>query len=211
MLKLTSTIAILFLMLLSSCKSECSKKVPCPAYKDAVLDAWFPYKNKQQLVFKNGVGVNDTLNLVLDDSTAAYDYQTGFSTLNRGCSAGKTFSSAQKDSFYYSLFTIRLLDEQDAYSTTQKRSAAITFGRTTFFGQDLGDNGFAGFSIGLWNISPKTITNYALNGKIYPLAQSVYSDSAFTKKSGVYKITYAKNYGIILYEKNPDSEVWVRQ
>ena len=211
MLKLTSTIAILFLMLLSSCKSACSKKVPCPGYEDAVLDAWFPYKNKQQLVFKNGIGVYDTLNLVLDDSTVAYDYQNGFTTPNRGCSAGKTFSSAQKDSFYYPSFNIRLLDAQDAYSSTQKRSTSITFGRTTFYGEDLGDNGFAGFTVGQWNVTPQTITNFALNGKIYPLAQSVNSDSAFAKKSGVYKITYAKNYGIILYETNPDSEVWVRQ
>jgi len=95
MLNLISTIAILFSLLLSYCKTACSKKVPYPGYEDAVLDAWFPYKNKQQLVFKNGIGVYDTLNLVLNDSPVASDYQNGFNTPNRGCIADKTFSCRQ--------------------------------------------------------------------------------------------------------------------
>ena len=212
MLKLTANFAFVFFMvLLSSCNSECSKKVPCPGYGDAVLDAWFPYKDKQQLIFKSSTGLYDTLTMLLDDSTVAYEYQTGFNAPDRGCSASKTFSSAQKDSLYYPLFNIHLLDAQEAYSTTQKRSASLTFGNVVFFGQDLGDNGFASFTVAQLPVTPQTITNYALGGKIYPLAQSVYSDSAFAKKSGVYKIIYAKNYGIILYETNPGSEVWSKQ
>ena len=53
--------------------------------------------------------------------------------------------------------------------------------------------------------------NYSSNGKVYPIAQSVIADSSMVKSTGVYKIIYAKNYGIIAYETNPGGIAWVKQ
>lgn len=112
--------------LLTACK-DCSKKVPCPGYEDAMLDAWFPYTDKQVLVFKSNTNLFDTLQLFLAESTTAYDYTTGLGSTNRGCFANKSFATTKKDSSYYATFRITLSSVQDAYSTTQKRSAHYLF------------------------------------------------------------------------------------
>src|ERR1700761_1299414 len=82
-------------LLLSSCKSStCSKTVSCPAYASTAIDVWFPYHDKQQLIFKNAANQYDTLFLNITDSTVAQTYTTGYgSPPNQGCSALKTLTS----------------------------------------------------------------------------------------------------------------------
>ncbi len=203
---------VFFIAFLTSCKQDCSKTVPCPGYKDAVLDAWFPYFDNQVLIFKSNTNLYDTLVLNLTDSTIAYDYNTGLGRSNSGCNQTKSFASTKRDSVNYPAFGILLNSAQDAYSTVQKRSASINFYNNYFYGQDLGDNGFSSFSIsGSEIITPQTFTNYAFNRVVYPIVQIVTGDSAIVKIPGVYKIIYAKNYGIIAYETNPGAVSWIKQ
>ena len=163
-------------------------------------------------MFKSNTNLFDTLQLFLADSTIAYDYNTGFGSQNKGCFANKSFATTKKDSSYYATFSITLNSVQDAYSTTQKRSAVIYFKDKYFNGQDLSDNGFLNFSLADGtNATPQTLMNYSLNGKIYPLAQSIFADSSSVKNSGVYKIIYAKNNGIIAYESSPGGVTWIKQ
>lgn len=200
------------IIVLTACKQDCSKTVPCPGYNDAVLDAWFPYFDKQVLIFKSNTNLYDTLVLNLTDSTIAYDYNTGLGRPNSGCNQTKSFASTKRDSVNYPAFGISLNSAQDAYSTVQKRSTSLNFYNNYFYGQDLGDNGFSNFSIsGSEIITPQTFTNYAFNRIVYPIVQIVSGDSSITKIPGVYKIIYAKNHGIIGYETNPGGVSWIKQ
>ena len=177
-----------------------------------MLDAWFPYADKQALIFKSTENLYDTLYLQISDSTVSYEYSTGLGRPDNGCNASKSFMSTKRDSSNYPAFSITLNSAQDAYSTTQKRSTSINFKNKYFYGQDLSDNGFGSFSLsdGTYKV-PQTMINYSSNGKVFPIAQSVVADSSMVKSTGVYKIIYAKNYGIIAYETNPGGIVWVKQ
>ncbi len=81
-----------------------------------------------------------------------------------------------------------------------KREVPIIYFKDKYFNlQDLSDNGFLHFSLADGTTAtPQTLMNYSLNGKAYPLAQSVSADSSSVKSPGVYKIIYAKNNGIIV-------------
>ncbi len=201
----------LCLFVFTGCK-DCSKKVPCPGYEDAVLDAWFPYFNNQVLVFKNNSNVYDSIILQLTDSTIAYDFTTGLGRSNSGCNASKAFASVKKDSSNYPAFGILLSSALPAFTTTPNRAASFNFKNRFFTGQDLQENGFASFMLpeGVYR-TPVSLNNFLLNGKIYPIAQYVLSDTAQNNAPGAYKIIYAKNYGIIAYETNPGAISWVKQ
>ncbi|MBC7867246.1 MAG: hypothetical protein H7X88_06915 [Gloeobacteraceae cyanobacterium ES-bin-316] len=195
-----------------SCK-DCSKKVPCPAYEDAILDAWFPYSDQQQLVFKSNSNSFDTFNLNLTELTDAYEYTTGvYGGGNGGCNATKSFSATKKDSLNYPAFRISLNKGTDLYSTAPVRNTGFSFYKKFFSGQNLGEGGFSNFSVLTeYNIIPQTFTNYSLNGILYPIVQSASTDTSLDNSAGVYKIIYAKNYGIIAYESNPGAVLWIKQ
>lgn len=198
-------------LFLTSCKSVCSKKTPCPGYEDILLDSWFPYANNQQLVFKSNNNLTDTLLMQLTDSTIAYDYTNGFSSSSTGCNADKGFNAAAINVQNNPGFSLTLSSSLDAYSTTKKESVYIYFDNIHFLGQDLRSGGFSSFSINNVTAVPQSLTNYSLNGVVYPVAQTVFADTLAMKITGVYKITFAKNYGIIAYETNPGNIVWSKQ
>lgn len=192
---------------LYSCK-ECSKKIPCPGYKDTLLDSWFPYQDAQTLVFKSNLNVYDTLlmNLIYVTGENEYSSSTG------NCTASKTFSSIRRDSANYAAFGISLTTGRDAYSSSNNTSASIQFYRKIFTGQNLSQSGFNSFSVlSEFNIVPQNFTNYSLNGTTYPAVQSIRADTSTNHSPGVYKILIAKNYGIIAYETNPGAVTWIKQ
>jgi hypothetical protein len=206
--------------LLCSCKSStCSKTIPCPGYNDTLLNTWFPYHSHQQLFFKSSTNLYDTLYLQLADSTKPYEDTTGgYNPPPPSCSATKSLLTSKKDSSDYPLFSISLNDYSGGYSTTDVRSALFYFSNNGFFGQNLTDNGFSGFTLyygvesAIFNVLPQTLYNYSSNGIIYPLAQSITNDSVVNNNiSGVYKVIYAKNAGIVEYETNPGGIVWIKQ
>jgi hypothetical protein len=179
-------------LIFGACK-YCSKKVPCPGYEDALLDAWFPYQNGQTLIFKSSLNSSDTFALDLTDSTVAYEYSSGYGGGTGGCNASKSFNSLKRDTSNYPAFTISFNIGTDSYSTSKSRTVFIGLYRKFFSGQNLSDNGFSSFSLGDQpNIIPQTLTNYSLNGTTYATAQSVIADTALDRRAGVYKIVYAK-------------------
>jgi hypothetical protein len=206
----------LFFMLYS-CKSTCSKTVSCPAYNDIQLDQWFPYNDSEQLIFKSTANVYDTFKLHLRDSTTKYNYTTGYNRPSNGCSAQKSYSTNERDSNSYSLFYIRLSTAQPDYSTTQSASFNLSLSGMEFQGSNFTDSGFNNARIYYLNaaseiVTPQFLQDYSLNGTIYHQAQSILADTSVQKVlTGVYKIIYAKNAGLIEYETNPGNIVWIKQ
>lgn len=58
---------------------------------------------------------------------------------------------------------------------------------------------------------PQTMRNYSLKRYNLSCCQSITIDYTGIKKFGVYKITYAKNNGIIAFERNPGGVIWIKQ
>ena len=201
---------LVVILLQSSCKDTCSKKVTCPGYNDLLLDSWFPYHNNQVLIFKSNTNLSDTFVLHLSDSTVAYTYNS--TTASNGCSQSKTLNTIKQDSAYRQAFKISLSSQNENTSSSGK-NAYINFYDKGFNGMELGDNGFSSYSFngGPANNIPQNLFNYSLNGRVYPFAQSFTGDAAFMQKPGVYKITFAKKYGIIAYETNPGNITWLLQ
>src|SRR6478752_3965861 len=45
------------IIIIQSCNSVCScKQVPCPGYRNANFDQWFPYDSSQQITFIDSIG-----------------------------------------------------------------------------------------------------------------------------------------------------------
>ncbi len=194
------------LFFLYSCE-DCSKKIPCPGYEDALLDAWFPYKNGQQLIFKTSGNKTDTFRLQLSDSTVAYDSREA-----NGCNAFKSFRAIETDSFFRTKLYITMGVSQPAYSTDMVRGASINLFSGHFNGTQLTQDGFESFSgESGTNLVTNNLRNFSLNGITYPVVQSVQKDTINNKQVIVYKIYLAKNFGIIAFEKNPGAELWIKE
>jgi hypothetical protein len=50
-----------------------------------------------------------------------------------------------------------------------------------------------------------------LDGHVYLFAQTFTGDSTNLKNPGMYKIIFAKKYGINAYETNPGNIRWIKQ
>jgi hypothetical protein len=199
--------------ILCSCTSNCSKKVTCPGYNDTLLNTWFPYTNNEVLIFKSTTNLYDTFHLSLRDSTAPYEYNSTNSN-NGSCNADKEFASNETDSNNFPALDIRMITLSTSNSETS--DADLFFYHNEFEGQNLTENGFLYFnSLGMYTYLSQILFNYSLNGTTYAIAQSVttnISDTTLAKNfMGVYKVTFAKNAGIISFVTIPDSVVWIKQ
>lgn len=189
---------------LLSANSFCSKTTPCPGY-DGAVNRWFPYADKEILVFKSTGNLYDTLYLSMPDSTMNFN-------TSRSCTVAKSFIATNKNPSNYPDFSITLTSLDVNNSNSTMNYAAIYFTDQIFTLYDLNTEGFGSFTAPNGsNALPRTMLNYSLNGIIYPVAQSITTDSTSIKKSGVYKITYAKNNGIIAFESNPGGVIWIKQ
>jgi hypothetical protein len=206
MKNLIALIGIFFTLLSMGCKFTCSKKVTCAAYQSMFLEDWFPYKYNQQLIFKSNTNVLDTFLFNVVDSSLSYEY-TSSSSRPTGCGSFKNFKAEIKDTPLPKLF-INLSDNE----TTNNKSVSIYFKNRYFSIQDFRETGATSFTMPNGNAGNiKSFTNYLFNGSIYPIVQSVEADTTNDKNSGVYKIIYAKKFGIIAYEINPGAIIWVKQ
>lgn len=195
---------------ITSCE-DCSKKVPCPAYNDSVLDAWLPYHDNSFIVFKNGQNISDTLVLQLTDSTVENEYSTSAAS-GADCQAVKSLRSVQQDSMMRAKLSIFLYTNSDAYAANVYRTAQIYFKGNEFICKEPGSSGFTQFSTSSEAaVTFQNLANYQLNGNTYPVVQVITADTATSNFTGVYKMILAKNYGIIAYETNPGSVAWVKQ
>jgi hypothetical protein len=204
------TILCFFILAIYSCESNCSKTVPCAGYNDALLDSWFPYKSNQKLIFKNSANAYDTFDLRLTDSTL--EYQVKSATVS--CEAVKALRSSKIDSTGHSIFSVFLSVSQSGYSTDIGRNVFIYLYQNNISGVGITENGFdkVSFSDGDGiNASVQNFSNYNVAGNSYSTVQVISRDTFVNKKAGVYKIIFAKNYGIIAYEKNPNGIVWIKQ
>ncbi len=204
-------LAFLMPLLFTNCKQSCSKTVSCPAYNDSVLDAWFPYDTKYVSIFKSDTGFFDTIVVKLNGSSGSYQSSSGFGRPFSGCDAFKSFVSLQQDSLPVASFSIILDVRQDPYSSSTTRSVSITLHQQSFYGNGLSDLGFNTFLFGGVTGVAQNFTNYILNGRTYPIAQSFSTDSLPAGKNVIYKMTFAKNNGIIAYETRPGNVTWVKQ
>ena len=211
-----------YCFILNACESStCSKTVPCPGYDGTILDAWFPYHNNEQILFKDSANEYEAWNLQLQDSTVPYSYNSGgFNAPVSGCNSTKSFySNTVKDTnnITYIPFSISLMNQTPSYSDSTIKSVSFYFNDISYYSSYITANGVQYFNLygdnyEMAQVIPTTLTNYSLNGVVYPLAQSIMNDSILINNAnGVYEVTYAKNAGIIEYKSNPGNITWIKQ
>jgi hypothetical protein len=212
--KILYTVAYVTIFFISvqlfSC-TDCSKKVDCAAYEDALLDAWFPYQKADKLVFATNTGLTRTMTVGF--VMASDPYQTRES---RGaCEAYKMIRSVQNDSLGNPDMDLRLLKIERFSDNLTERRLEMSLLRNYIHAANLQDNGFTGWgnsnSSSATGIPPQFHPSIQLNGKTFTNVQSVYFDTLGAKRPSIYKIYISKMNGLVAYETLEGSLLWVKQ
>ena len=190
----------------SSC-GICSKKIDCPGFQDTLLTAWFPYKDNDQVVFRNNLNEQENFTLKNTQTTDPYQKTSGFN-VSSACSAEKVFESEEKDSFNIPKFSVQL---QVYSNTTLSASASLYIDRTSVYFMDLKDTAFLQVTImGRATVKENFATLNLINRSFTNVIAAT-RDTSIEKSTGIYKIYYAKSKGIIGYSEYPSLKTWVKQ
>lgn len=209
--------AFLFLLcsvclFISSCKDTCScKQVPCPAYSNPGLDAWFPYDSGQVNIFSNGVA-KDTITFLITYISPAYEANKGCMHADNGCNMQKTIFSKEINNANAAKFVCNWYSSADWDGNNTEKSLQLFVQ-----GFSLPSDGTVMSDTGLV-LNPNTgafISKYfsslTLNGKQFTNVQQIEYAAPDNKTDNVYKIYIAKSAGLIGYEYFLSKELWVKE
>ena len=193
------------LSLFSSC-GECSKKIDCPAYNDAVLDRFFPYQDNQQLLFRSSVNEQQLVTLKNVETSEPYQAIGGPYGGSPTCRSMKRFASVESDTAGRTLFGVVLENEGD-----YRRSAAfgIRLNRITF--ELWKDTGIARIEINGFPAFLATQYNVTFSNRTYSKMITATQDTTAIKQAGIYQVYYAEAEGLLGYREYPSLKTWIKQ
>ncbi len=182
----------------------CSKKVDCPAYKDDLLDAWFPYSDNQKLIFRSTLNEADTVALKNTQTTEAYQETSSFERAVV-CTAGKTFQSVERDTagsfkFYLQLSTGDGQHEAQFY--VQQTNIALT---------NFSETGLPQVTLNNRTATSQSLQNFTLLNRNFATVVESKLDTSGGKISGIYRLYSVKGEGIVGYSIYPSLKTWVKQ
>jgi hypothetical protein len=197
-----------FALICTSCGSACSKKIDCAGFNDQELLTWFPYKDNEQLVFKDSLNEEQTFTLKNTLTTQPYQSTAGVFSPPLYCDAQKVFESLERDSVKRVIFSVTLAVYSDSV-----RTATLNINNSSVYFNNLKDTGFMQVYIA-GSYPPRSKEKFAtlnLGGKSFTNVMAVVRDTSLQKTQGIYKVYYAKNAGIIAYSEYPSLKTWVKQ
>ena len=200
-------LSIVILTAFCACEDCSTKQVTCPAFSDTSFANWFPYVDKQKLIFSSG-GVKDTFTLTNSDFSKIY--QTTISGNNPGCNAYARLSFSPTDSLGNSSFDIYANRQQDQYSNNKILSSQIFLKNRRFYG-NLTDSGMQPRVYEQNLYSSHFYSSYTIGTTTYQNLQEYYIDTTKTvlKSNEIYKIWIAKGTGLAAYEEY-HGKLWVK-
>jgi hypothetical protein len=207
------SIPILILGILSTHLNGCNvcscKKVACPAFSSRSFDKWFPYNNGQRLLFRDSTGHTDTITIVFQYKSNAYEAMIGCYNGAKGCKMEAQLRSIESLSTGSKFFTgYTLHSSWDGVQTYE----TVEFVLYNFiaFATGLQDTGLVGAS-GPAGMHSRSYTNFSLGATHYEQVQILETDTANFDNKSINKIYLSRNVGLIAYEEYPSGIRWVKQ
>ncbi len=182
----------------------CSKKVDCPAYKDDLLDAWFPYTDNQKLIFRSTLTDADTVVLKNTQTTEAYQ-ETGSFERDVICTAGKTFQSTERDTAGSFKFYLQL-STGDGWHDAQ-----VYVQQTNIVFANFSEMATPQVTLNNRTATSQSLQNFTLLNRNFASVVESKVDTSGGKISGIYKLYSVKGEGIVGYSIYPSLKTWVKQ
>lgn len=202
------TCTCIMVLLLAAC-GICSKKVPCPAFDDDMLESWFPYDDGSiKLRFTNSSQVQE-FNLITN-STPSY---TATQTQGKGCNATRTISSNETIPGGHPAMYLQLEKYQPFFSNADERTVILSLLGLQIEGIYLDEKGFSQ----VFNKSQggtgmlKYHNSITLGGKLFGQVQQISFDTGLVKKPPVYNIYISQRNGIVAYQTYSPALLWVKE
>jgi hypothetical protein len=176
----------------------CSGTKNCPAFSNAPFDAWFPYKEGQQVVFMNSRRDTDSLWISSVVRSGPTVINTGI--YGRECSIN---AEIKGEGAIRLLISCRL--KGDVNPTW------LLMEDFDFSARLVGDAGPVADPAAGGEYKSVFYNSIHLEGKAYPSVSILERDTAGIKAEGLYRVYLSKENGIIAYEKYPSHDLWVKQ
>jgi hypothetical protein len=178
--------------------TSCSEPKHCPAFRNVVFDAWFPYEQGQRLVFVNSRQEKDTIGIVHVERSEAKEITSGFFKPDCAIYADMYGGGAMN-------LNIRCDLKVGAKPTS------VGLAEFRFSGSSIGDTGIVQGPGADPLYKGAYYSSINLNGRTYAAVQLLEKDTAHIPGEGLYRVYLSKESGIIAYEKYPSHELWVKQ
>lgn len=199
------TTSVVLFMGVQAVFSFCGKKT-CFAFNNADYDNWFPYKEKQTIVFASG-SVTDTLNITTVERSKQEERSLGYGY--NGCypQALANGSFMKADSLgWASFYSACRLQENGTMPTGN-----FNFKGLSLAWQNIQDTGItiSVYSGGIAYTSFQASTT--LGGVLYTNVQIITPDESGKKSSGIANLYLAKTRGVVGFEEYPSGQLWIKQ
>jgi hypothetical protein len=203
-----SSLLFFVAVIVTSCNSDCSKKVDCPAFNDAVLSEWFPYKDNTSLIFLS-VNSTDTFQLKNTEKSGPYEIAVGgLGNNNRDCHASNKFQSVTQNTVNFSAELSSILY---SYSTTPARFVYLKIFNNDIQAQDLKDNGFTTIIINGQPCAIEYFPSLQVGGRTYSNVQKATRDTVTIRTPGIFQVYIAKGNGLVGYSQYPSLDTKIKQ
>jgi hypothetical protein len=187
--------------ILSSC-GICTKKVDCPGYNDEVLDAWFPYFDKQELIFRNELNERDTFLL---HHSKSLPYTQTVPGQSRTCASNSSFQSVEAN------FPVSAGFYLDLQSGDLGRQVFLRLRSTEIRFEGFKENGSSRVLFSSLIGSSQWMTTATIGNRTFTELMEVKRDTTSSKKDGIYRFFYRKGEGLVAYSEYPSLKTWVKQ
>jgi hypothetical protein len=199
---------------ISGCKTCSCKKITCAAFNDAAFDKWAPYKEGELLVFKNQLGVADTIRITGLRKSDAYESTSGGGYgCGKGCyTSGTAYGTdMQGNNFEKFSFNVNKSDP-NGNSVPQIVNVSLRLKNLFINAKSLTDTGLnktTGFNeVTFYTKFSSSVTVLSKN---FSNVQTLLLDTAIYKFNGPFKVYLAADKGLVAWETYPDKTVWVRE
>ena len=196
-------------LIVPSC-TNCSKKVNCPGFEDTLLTSWFPYKDKNQLIFISTSNDRDTFTLINTSTSVPYDINVGGLNPNNGCYSNKNYSSEEGDTSG-KYMQVSLQVSASTYNDSSIKWAEAKIKRNQIYFNHLMDTGFSNITIEGQNTIINRLPSATIGNRTFNNVTSAYIDTTNGKINGIYKIYFGRNQGLVSYIEYPSLKTWVLQ
>jgi hypothetical protein len=193
---------LVFFISIESLFSFCTP-IECPAFSDQNFDAWFPYREKQNLYFISSNNERDTISI--DEIFKSQHEKAGFYAPS--CTMRATMQSVPCD--YYCEFSVYYLKDSG-----YKRLDFALLG-THFQADDVTEHGPDFNNPGEYKST--AYPSLSINGNPFTDVQLVevdttlYDPQARINNRTIKKLWLVKHQGLVAFEKYPSDGIWVKQ
>jgi hypothetical protein len=197
--------SIILFMGLQAVFSFCGKKT-CFAFNNAYYDSWFPYKQKQSIVFASGSEL-DTLKITFVDRSKQEEISMGYGTSKCSPRASSSGGFNQRDSITAYSFSSDCYLEENATNprgNLRLKGFAISW-------QSIADTGITLSAYSSDDCYSRFQESFTINGASYSNVQVITPNENGKSSSGISNVYIAKNMGIIGFEEYPSGLLWIKQ